>query len=273
MSDPKVPLSYAPTSGTSYTPSQSDSVKYHREFDKRTLIKSTLHKEVYDSLAEIYSILTVMEMVETSFIKDYVSDKDKYTSTTLRLINQYSMVIKDMKDPSKKRILNEIFPGVSDDDMSIVYYLAKKYNLHAPSAIKRVQIGIPATMELRSSQVEISRDAPQREDSTRSPGAQIVAQITGGFITCMDSLKLNYRTKDKLHPLLSELVVNLNDMVTKNLADGGESTTVEFPGKLKLVSWLIKLNNLDDNQLSEQEADSFLEDLDSAYKNFYTSLE
>lgn len=83
----------------------------------------------------------------------------------------------------------------------------------------------------------------------------------------MDALKLNYKTKDQLHPLLSDLVVNLNDLIDAN------HKMIDFEGKSKLVNWLIRLNNLGDGRLDEGESDKFLEDLDVAYKGFYSELE
>ena len=95
-----------------------------------------------------------------------------------------------------------------------------------------------------------------------SASARLVAEITGNFITCMDAVKLNYKSKEQLHPLLSDLVVNLNEL----------NEELQFTGKSKLVNWLIKINNLQ-TELTQEEADSFLNDLDIAYKGFYTTLE
>ena len=64
-------------------------------------------------------------------------------------------------------------------------------------------------------------------------------------------------------------MVNLNDLV-----ENGNHKEFDFQGKSKLITWLIKLNNLGDSQeLSSEDADSFFEDLDSGYKAFYDSLE
>lgn len=268
--------SYAPTSTSSYTPSNNNHVKYHREIDKSVVLKTPLHKNIYDSLAEIYSIMTVMEMIEKSFLKDYITDKDKYTSTTLRLINQYQIIIKGFQeDQAKQAILRDIIPGVLIDSDDFPERLATTYNLHSPLAIKRLQIGIPVTMEHLGTQLESSSHPTQNTASaTTKASARLVAEVTGNFITCMDALKLNYRTKDQLHPLLSDLVVSLNDLVTTNDSnDENSGKAVEFLGKSKLISWLIKLNNLEDEELSQSDIDTFLNDLDQAYKNFYTSLE
>lgn len=49
----------------------------------------------------------------------------------------------------------------------------------------------------------------------------------------MDALKLNYKSKDQLHPLLSELMVSLNTSMPK-----------DFEGRAKIVQWLITLNQM-----------------------------
>jgi ESCRT-I complex subunit VPS28 len=49
----------------------------------------------------------------------------------------------------------------------------------------------------------------------------------------MDALKLSYKSKDQLHPLLSELMTSLNTSMSK-----------EFEGRAKIVQWLIILNQM-----------------------------
>ena len=53
------------------------------------------------------------------------------------------------------------------------------------------------------------------------------------FITFMDALKLSYKSKDQLHPLLSELMTSLNTSMPK-----------DFEGRAKIVQWLITLNQM-----------------------------
>ena len=86
----------------------------------------------------------------------------------------------------------------------------------------------------------------------------------------MDALKLNYRLKEQLHPLLSDLVINLNTLNETNEARGKAAR--DFPGKSRLVNWLIKLNN-SSADLNREDMDAFLQDLDVAYKGFYGLLE
>lgn len=264
------PPSYAPTTTTSYSPAGSSAANYHQEFARSSILPTSIHKAVYDSLCEIYSIATVVEMIENAFLKDYITDKEKYTSTVLRLIHQYQILLQSFgKSPTHHDILADILPGIADDRLNLLRLLETKFNLHAPLATDRLLSGIPATIQHLHTVVGTNSQDTTSAPSAPAASARLVAEATGNFITLMDALKLNYNTKSQLHPLLSDLVISLNDLVTR---DNGTSKPVDFVGKSKLVSWLIKLNNLEDS-LAADECELFLEDLDSAYKGFYNSLE
>lgn len=242
------PPSFAPTGTTSYQP-LADRAGVHQEITKAQLLGSDL--AVYDSLAELYLILPTLEVVERAFIKDFITDKEKYTATCTRLLNQYRLIISSLIDdhlPALQRILGD---DVSPE--TIVLLLSNKFNLCCPLAAKRVAVGYPATIQSISSKTSSS---PEPAGNQR-----LIAQVTGNFITVMDAIKLNYNTKAQLHPLLSELVITLNDL----------PSLVEFSGKSKMVNWLIKLNNLE-GSLSEEELDEFLGDIDAAYKGFFETL-
>lgn len=267
--------SYAPTSTTSYTPANRNVNQFHQEVTKNSLIKTNLHKVVYESLAEIYSIIAALQVLETSFLKDYVTEKEKYTSTALRLISQYQIIIRDLDEDKQKRdFLSSLFDRpnlqLDSEDGRFLHFFTSKYDLHAALAVKRLKVGLPATIEHLTNPM-LQPDSTSGRNTPSKAGGRLVAQATGNFITCMDALKLNYKTKYQLHPLLSKLVISLNELHSSP-DDGGNA--IEFTGKSKLVNWLIKLNNLlDSEELSQQDIDSFLEDLDTAYKGFFTSLE
>lgn len=248
-------------------------------------MKTALHREVYEAFAEIYSIITVLEMIENAFVKDFITDKEKYTNTSLRLINQYQILSKGiLEDPVKLEFAKaELITPLTVLPIDIVCdfpdLFCTKYNILCSHAVKRLKAGVPLTIEHLSVQISHVHQDGAANDRTNTTSvasaapvsntsARLVAEITGSFITIMDALKLNYKTKDQLHPLLSDLVVGLNDLV--NLDNNEE--TLEFHGKSKLVGWLIKLNNLGDSELTEEEIAQFLDDLDIAYKGFYTSL-
>jgi ESCRT-I complex subunit VPS28 len=49
----------------------------------------------------------------------------------------------------------------------------------------------------------------------------------------MDALKLKYKSKDQLHPYLSDLMTSLNTSMPK-----------DFDGRAKILQWLITLNQM-----------------------------
>ena len=49
----------------------------------------------------------------------------------------------------------------------------------------------------------------------------------------MDALKLSYKSKDELHPHLSDLMTSLNTSMPR-----------DFEGRAKIVQWLITLNQM-----------------------------
>ncbi|CAK9439538.1 uncharacterized protein LODBEIA_P36380 [Lodderomyces beijingensis] len=262
---------YAPTAATSFTVS-TNSAQYNREVTKSSLIKSTLHKSTYDSLAEICSIISSLEMFENAFIKDFVTDREKFTSTTYRLISQYQIIIKTFDQPKINLLQSVLLPDLKSDMSNFLELLMAKFGLNCPQAMARLKSGVPSTVE-RASEIQLESGSANGNESgngnsnnnnnnNASANARLIAEITGNFITLMDAVKLNYRARDQLHPLLSDLVVNLNEF----------SENIEFQGKSKLVNWLIKINNLE-KELGQEDADTFLDDLDLAYKGFYSSLD
>ncbi|KAI5961031.1 VPS28 [Candida pseudojiufengensis] len=258
-----LPPEYAPTASTSFTIS-SDSSKFNHEITKSSIIKTTIHKTIYDSLSEICSILPTIEMLENSFIKDYITDKEKYTSITYRLIHQYQILIKNFDD-SKFEILKNLLPNLQPDYSNFLSEFMKKFDLNYPLAFNRLNSGFPSTIEHMAGSTTQgngnNNGNNNNNNNNNTAKARLIAEITGNFITCMDAIKLNYKTRDQLHPLLSELVVNLNEF----------NEDIEFTGKSKLINWLIKINNLE-KELSQEDLDSFLNDLDIAYKGYYSSL-
>lgn len=259
------PPSYAPT--TSYT--ASSNTANLQEVSKSSLVKSSVHKTVYNSLAEIYSILPTLEMIENSYLKDYITDEDKYTSTSYRLINQHDIIVKGFKsDPTSHPVLRELLGDQLNEDLSnFLALFTTKFNIQLPLAIKRLESGFPSTI----ANLNDSNSSLPAVGNSSGGNHRLIAEITGDFITCMDALKLNFKLKDQLHPLLSDLVIHLNALIESN-SDKGR-TNVEFPGKSKLVTWLIRLNNLESNgELNEEDINLFLQDLDVAYKGFYSSL-
>lgn len=263
------PQAYAPTTTSSQTSSRPrPGVNYDQEISRSSIVKTPALKAVYEALCEIYSILTALELVENSFVKDFLTDKEKYTATAMRLINQYNILFQTVSsNAANEAALRDILPELNVDRSNFLAVFQQKFRLHTSLAADRLATGIPVTIEL------LPAVQPNEQKPRSSANARLVAEATGSFITTMDALKLEYSSKQQLHPLLSGLVISLNDLSTSG-ADAAERVPVEFVGKSKLVSWLIKLNNLGDTQtLSAEEREDFLHDLDVAYRGFYNSLE
>ncbi|CCH43308.1 Vacuolar protein sorting-associated protein [Wickerhamomyces ciferrii] len=246
--------SYAPTAtqrNPSYNRIKNSSINLDQEV---SLFNTVQQREIYESLAELFSIITVLDFIEKAYIKDTLNEdgEDQYTPTVLRLLAQYNTILKNQDVVKEFKSLD---------------HFKKQYGLNCPSATSRIEIGVPAT-------VEHAINVPSTTGSGNGAGgsgnggigasSRAVAEATGNFITCMDALKLNYKAKDQLHPLLSDLMTSVNKV----------SGNKEFDGRSKLIEWLIKINKLNINEeISEDDTRQLLFDLDNAYKGFYTMLE
>ncbi|KAA8899122.1 hypothetical protein TRICI_006392 [Trichomonascus ciferrii] len=236
---------YAPTS--TYTPS----IRAQELDTEVKLYNSAKERELYESLGEIFSIIVTLDLVEKAYLRDTISQSD-YTPTCLRLIAQYNTILKN-EEVAREFDSLEAFK--------------QRYGMSHTHASQRLRIGVPATVEQAvdtATAKSAASPAPTGSNGVNSSvSAKAVAEATGNFITTMDGLRLNFKAKDQLHPLLSELMTSLNKV-----------TTSDFEGRGKIVQWLIKLNGMKVNEeLSEEDSRQLLFDLDGAYKAFYKTLE
>ncbi|CCF58254.1 hypothetical protein KAFR_0E01000 [Kazachstania africana CBS 2517] len=200
-------------------------------------------KETVEMLSEIYSIIITLDQVEKSFLKDSIT-ADQYTNVVNKLLAQYKTYL------SNESVQDEF---VDPDSFK------KKYNIVASNAITRLERGIPVTVEHAT-----QPSSTNNNTTSANFNAKDVAEATGNFITVMDALKLNYKAKDQLHPLMADLLLSINKVDVKK----------DFEYRDKLVSWIININKLGINdELNDDEIRELLFDLDMAYKNFYTLLE
>ncbi|ODV87539.1 hypothetical protein CANARDRAFT_26930 [[Candida] arabinofermentans NRRL YB-2248] len=239
------------------------------------LYETNKERDTYQSLSELYSIIVAINILEKSFIKDkFENNEDYYTNTEMRLLNQFNLILKD-------------------DDVSQEYQdldsFVKRLKIDCPLAVKRIKIGIPSTVE-NSNSVPMSNTSSStlnlnNKNNTSSNNnnqnntlsnlgkstvisqgegnfkGKAIAEATGSFITLMDAIKLDYNTKEQLHPLLSDIITSTNKLFN------------DYEGRSKLIQWLIKLNNLKLNEVVEEdELKEFLWDIDVAYKGFFSKL-
>lgn len=226
------------------------------------------NREILDSLLEIYSIIVLLEQVEKSYLKGNISSSlsdsdEQYTTIVTRLLDQYNSILK--------------IPEVKQRFANLSAFTVK-YKLNTPLAIRRIQ------------NAAVNKNTANNNGGKGNVSSKAVAEATGAFITLMDALKLDYKAKDQLYPLLSDLIIAVNNIIgepddsddddddDENINGPSQSKDqvkkLDFKGRQQLVQWLVKLNNMNVNdELSDDEKRQFSFDLDIAYKNFYTSLE
>ncbi|KAF5349611.1 hypothetical protein D9756_008846 [Leucocoprinus leucothites] len=133
---------------------------------------------------------------------------------------------------------------VGDEVQSIEQFMTQ-YRMDNPAVLHRIKVSVLATVE------HASEAGPET--------AKQVAETTQYFITFMDALHLNLRTKEELHPLLRDLVTSCSKF--KGHKDS--------EGRSKMVSWLIMLNGMQiSERLSDEQARQLLFDIEHAYMSF-----
>lgn len=220
-------------------------------FDNNT---TSQEKETIENVADVYSIIIALDHIEKAYLRDSISS-NHYTQSVNKLLAQYRTYMN----------MEDVANHVGD-----LHQFKEKYNIIASNAITRLERGIPVTVEhaIDDDQGTSNGDksAGSESGNNKNSGkynAKNVAEATGNFITVMDALKLNYRAKDQLHPLMAELLLSINRV-----------TNQDFENRSKLIEWIVKINKMKaDETLNDHEARELLFELDQAYKSFYTLLE
>lgn len=129
--------------------------------------------------------------------------------------------------------------------------------MNCSSAYHRLyEIGMPATME---------HEILQSSSSSRGSDAKAVAKVVQSFVTLIDAIKLGIVTVEKLHPLLSELLRNINRTVDLNQDVLGIRENIK--------SWLISLNKRRSTErLSNEEAETLARQLEDAHSLYFQSI-
>ncbi|KAK4983898.1 Vacuolar protein-sorting-associated protein 28 [Elasticomyces elasticus] len=230
-------LAYAPTP-YSYTPTSSLAATVNLDEEVK-LSSNSAERELYESLAEIYSILVTLDALEKAFLKDSIAESI-YTETCSRLLKQYKS---NLADESVARAFVDLDTFKNEWDMEV------------PRAMERLRIGIPATVE-----------APSHRPSSQVPGAGAAAthivSVSENFITLFDAVKMDILSKDTLHPILVEIIQAINKV-----------TDQDFENKGKIVQWLITLNQMRAaEELSPEQARELQFDMNLAYDGFKSTL-
>ncbi|EEA25537.1 hypothetical protein EYB25_002797 [Talaromyces marneffei] len=237
------PLSYAPTP-YSYTPNPALSATINLDEEVK-LASSSAERDLYESLAEIYSIIVTLDGLEKAYIRDAISESE-YTETCARLLKQYKSTLGD--DTVAREFVDlETFK--------------RTWQLECPRATERLRIGLPATVEQASHGAHTPSSSMPTNAHAGASGSLILA-ATENFITFLDALKLNMVSKDALHPLLSEVIQSVNKVTDR-----------DFESRGKIIQWLITLNQMRaTEELSDDQARELSFDIEQAYQGFKATL-
>jgi len=178
------------------------------------LYNNAREREMYDNLAEVYSIIKTLQALEKAFVKDFVNAKE-YTAACAKLLEQYKIAFRQVKHHVSS--LNEFVT------------LYKLEDCHA--ALERIREERPITI---------------KDDKGNT--YKCVFDITSDFITVMDQLRLESHAKDELQPNLKNLSESMNRMVNLPADFEGRSKVNNW---LTTFGGMSASDNLSDDQVRQ----------------------
>ncbi|KAF2807670.1 vacuolar protein sorting-associated protein 28 [Mytilinidion resinicola] len=216
---------YAPTP---YVPRANLSANINLDEEVK-LSATSAERDLYDSLAEIYSIIITLDALEKAYLKDSIPESE-YTETCSRLLKQYKSSLADESVAAAFGHLENF---------------KREWDIEAPRATERIRIGLPETTS-------------RQVDPNASADVTLVVNATENFITLLDAIKMGLAGKDTLHPLLVDIIQSVNKVTDK-----------DFDNKGKIIQWLITLNQMRIAQkLDEDQLREFQFEMDQAYYGF-----
>lgn len=245
---PQQQLGYAPTP-YSYTPSNNLTATINLDEEVK-LANTSAERDLYESLAEIYSIILTLDALEKAYLRDSIAESE-YTEICDRLLRQY-----------KNNLADDTVAAAFGDLESF----KAEWDLEVPKATERLRIGLPATVE--SAPAIPHRELSQRSANTSSSGpggvaATFIVSASENFITLFDAVRMNMLSKDTLHPILVETIQAVNKVTDR-----------DFENKGKIIQWLITLNQMRAaEELSPEQARELQFDLNAAYDGFKSVLD
>ncbi|KAK3063966.1 hypothetical protein LTS18_011327 [Coniosporium uncinatum] len=231
-------LAYAPTP-YSYTPTSNFSATINLDEEVK-LSTTNAERDLYESLAEVYSIIITLDALEKAYLKDSIAEGD-YTETCSRLLKQYKSNLQGA-DVANAFVDLETFKH--------------EWEMECPRATERIRVGLPATVEAPTAKAKSSAAGSDNANTG------LVIKATEEFITLLDAIKIEIREKDMLHPILVGVIEAVNSVTDR-----------EFENKGKIVQWLITLNQMKAaDKLSDHQAREFQFDMQQAYFGFKAIL-
>lgn len=235
-------LAYAPLP-YSYTAAHNLSATANVD-EELKLADTSAERDLYESLAEIYSIIITLDALEKAYLRDSIKESE-YTETCDRLLRQY-----------KSNLADETVAAAFGD----LERFKAEWDLEVPKATERLKIGLPATVQQAPAQQ--SRPLSQQPGSNNNSATHIVS-ASESFITLFDAVRLNILSKETLHPILVDVIQAVNKVTDR-----------DFENKGKIIQWLITLNQMRvTDSLTADQAREMQFDLQLAYDGFKATLE
>lgn len=226
------------------------------------LYTNAADRDRFDNLSAIFSILVSLEFLEKAYVRDSVP-VSQYRESCARLLSQYAAGTRSI---------------VGTPDYVSIESFCSQYKLTCPLAMARIKDGNPAggfdeeeaaQQQQRRQEDLVVPAAPSAPPAVpKGTSAARVAETVQNFITLMDALKLSFRAKDQLHPLLSDLMTSLTEQDEETDED-----VQEIPGKGRIVKWLIKINQMKvSEEISEEDARELFFEVETLYGEYLKSL-
>lgn len=250
----------------------------HGHTQEVKLADTAAERDLYESLAEIYSIIVTLDALEKAYLRDSIKESE-YTETCDRLLRQY-------KSNLAADSVHAAFGSLESfkhqwnvcplDSMKITFDYTPAADCHhllqleVPKATERLKIGLPATIESVPTRSTTSAHAQHRPSNSQNissgpsaANATAIVSASENFITLFDAVRMNILSKDTLHPILVDTIQAVNKVTDR-----------DFENKGKIVQWLITLNQMRAaEELSPEQARELQFDLNAAYEGFKATLE
>lgn len=234
---------------------------------------TALEKHLRQLKKELYINVTLLDYLFIVFDEDKeykVCSEQRYKTDLSSYINKIQVLIE------------EIF---ENDPTFVFLTFTKEYELNFKCYkgiryMNQLQTNTKANLDMPRNMFHLlnEEDSKNKEPLMINNNAKLISEVTGNFITLMDALNLNYANKQKLHPLMSRLVLNLNKVFIDKNEKFNKEKVIENMGSFessrgKLVDWLVFMNKQESGlNLERDDLDKMMVDLEEAYKKFYDLL-
>ena len=191
----------------------------------------------YDDFATLFALARSLEKLERAYVRSSV-DGATYERACVDIMAKFKTLREVVRD--------------SVPDLERFF---ETYGAHVPSARRRLERGVPATVE---------HGARRVTEEERRGDAKAVADATHCFIGVLDTLKLDMRAKDQLGPALGDLLLALCKV---------SALPSDFGGIQCVRKWLATLDTMRASEsLSEEDTREMLYEMESAYSTFMQQL-